>query len=43
MYKEGWEGEVMHPHQKRVYPFFVKLFFFFLIAFFLAGTTSLRG
>ena len=42
MYKEGWEGEVMHPHKKRVYPLFRKtLIAFISIYSFLAGINFL--
>ena len=42
MYKECWDGELMHPHQNTgLPPFFVKFLDFVLIVF-LAGTTSLK-
>ena len=42
MYKECWDGELMHPHQNMgLPPFFVKFLDFVLIVF-LAGTTSLK-
>ena len=43
MYKEGWDGEVMHPHQNTgLPPFFVKFLDFVLIVF-LAGNDHRRS